>query len=333
MDGRRKRGNMYNDVRLDKGFYNITGKTFTQVLTELDPDEGYRDSELAGLDAFERQLKRFDIKVSGERCDTVEKFFATTQSAVLFPEYIRRMVKKGIESACIADGIFAAVGHIDGMDFRSFYITVNGSNPIAQNIELPTTEVKLANSSDELKKFAGQIKCSYEAIRKQRLDAFGVIVREMGARIGRSINIQICSQLSAGITPTTTADTSITYADLATFWGSMTNNNMDVMICPPALMAEILALPEMKYCVSDYMVSGRVKTPYGVTIIKCSQADDDTIIGLDSTAAAELILGTDIIVDHNKIINKQSEDITASILANVSKLTTAAIKVLKVRTA
>ena len=113
----------------------------------------------------------------------------------------------------------------------------------------------------------------------------------------------------------------------------MTNDNMDVMICPPELMAEILALPEMKYCVSDYMVSGRVKTPYGVTIIKCSQADDGTIIGLDSTAAAELILGTDIIVDHNKIINKQSEDITASILANVSKLTTAAIKVLKVRTA
>ena len=52
---------MYTDIKLDMALYNITGKTFTQVLTELDPDEGYRESELAGLDAFERQLKRFDI--------------------------------------------------------------------------------------------------------------------------------------------------------------------------------------------------------------------------------------------------------------------------------
>ena len=29
---------MYNDVRLEKGYYNVTGKSFTQVLTELDPE-------------------------------------------------------------------------------------------------------------------------------------------------------------------------------------------------------------------------------------------------------------------------------------------------------
>lgn len=323
---------MYTDIKLDMALYNITGKTFTQVLTELDPDEDYRESELAGLDAFERQLKRFDIKVSGEMCDSVEKFFVTTQSAVLFPEYVRRMVKKGIERACIADGIFAAVGHTDGMDFRSFYIALNGSNPVTQNIQLPTTEVKLASSAAELKKFGGQIKCSYEAIRKQRIEAFGVILIGMGARIGRGLNTQICTQLADGVTPSYTTGTSITYADLATFWGSMADYNMDVMICPPALMAEILALPEMKYCVSDYMVSGRVKTPYGVTIIKCSQATENTIIGVDSTVAAELILGTDVIVENGKLIDKQTEQICASILANASKITPQAIKVLTVRT-
>ena len=57
---------MYNDIKLEKGLYNITGKSFTKALTDLDPDENYKNTELEGLDAFERQLKRFDIKVNGE---------------------------------------------------------------------------------------------------------------------------------------------------------------------------------------------------------------------------------------------------------------------------
>lgn len=323
---------MYTDIKLDIALYNITDKTFTQALTELDPDENYKDGELAGLDAYERQLKRFDIKISGEYCDAVEKFFVTTQSAVLFPEYIRRMIKEGIDSACIADGIFAAVGHTDGLDYRNFYITNSGSNPVAQSTELPTTEVKLSNTSSALQKFAGQLKCAYEAIRKQRLEAFGILVKELGAKIGRAMNTQFCTALSTGVTPSSTAGVGITYADLAAFWGSMTDNNMDVMICPPALMADILALPEMKFCVSDYMSSGRIKTPYGVTLIKCSQATANTIIGLDSAAAAELILGTDIEVDTNRLINKQCEVISCSVLAGVSKIAPAGVKVLTVRT-
>ena len=53
---------MYNNIKLEKGLYSITGKTFTQALAELDPDANYENTELKGLDAFERQLKRFDIK-------------------------------------------------------------------------------------------------------------------------------------------------------------------------------------------------------------------------------------------------------------------------------
>ena len=43
---------MYNDIKLEKGLYNLAGKSFTQALTEADPDENYADSSLAGLDAI-----------------------------------------------------------------------------------------------------------------------------------------------------------------------------------------------------------------------------------------------------------------------------------------
>ena len=53
----------YDTVRLEKGMYNTPGNSFSQVLEELDPSEHYRGTPLEGLDAFQRQLKRFDIHV------------------------------------------------------------------------------------------------------------------------------------------------------------------------------------------------------------------------------------------------------------------------------
>ena len=83
----------FDHVRLEKGMYHEAGRSFTQVLEKLDPSEQYRGTALEGLDAYQRQLKRFDIRVKGAGSDLVDKFFSTSQSAVLFPEYIARAVK------------------------------------------------------------------------------------------------------------------------------------------------------------------------------------------------------------------------------------------------
>ena len=65
----------YDSINLEKGMYHVAGKNFTEVLEGLDSSENYRNTPLEGLDAYERQLKRFDIRVSGPKSDVVEKFF------------------------------------------------------------------------------------------------------------------------------------------------------------------------------------------------------------------------------------------------------------------
>lgn len=70
-------------------------------------------------DAYQRQLKRFDIKVKGALSDVVEKFFHTTESAVLFPEFVARAVRQGMEEENLLPHITAAVTQFDGMDYRS----------------------------------------------------------------------------------------------------------------------------------------------------------------------------------------------------------------------
>ncbi len=320
---------MYNTVKLEKGLYSITGKTFTQALQQLDPDENYAGTELAGLDAYERQLKRFDIKVSGVNSDRVEKFFASTESAVLFPEYVRRTIKQGMEEASILPEVVAAVSYTDGIDFRGLTVTKNGTDTgVAQGGEVPASTVRLASSAKALTKFARKLSCSYESIRKQRLEAFGVILKSLGAQISRAVNKLAITELTSGVTPSEISGTSLTYADLANFWASMSDNDMTTMVCTPALMAQILALDEMKFCVSDFMSSGKVKTPYGVTLVKSSAVDSTDIVGIDKTCAAEMVFGTDVVVDFDKLITTQCDEISCSIMVGFSKLTDGAVKVL-----
>ena len=59
----------YKNISLEKGMYGTPGKSFTQVLEELDSSESYRGTPLEGLDAYQRQLlRREPFQQRGQRC-------------------------------------------------------------------------------------------------------------------------------------------------------------------------------------------------------------------------------------------------------------------------
>ena len=77
----------YDNLTLEKGMYGADGQAFTKTLEALDPSAAYKGTELEHLDAFERQLKRFNIRVKGRGSDCVEKFFQSSSP----PPYSRNM--------------------------------------------------------------------------------------------------------------------------------------------------------------------------------------------------------------------------------------------------
>ena len=46
---------MYNTIKIEKGLYNLSGKTFSQALEAMDPSENYTDEALRKMDAFDRR--------------------------------------------------------------------------------------------------------------------------------------------------------------------------------------------------------------------------------------------------------------------------------------
>lgn len=87
---------MYNDVQLSNDMY-LGNEGFTKALEYIDPTPNYSNSSLVVLDAYERQLKRYDIRITDNdkrKSCLIRDFFKDKQSAVLFPEFINRLIKK-----------------------------------------------------------------------------------------------------------------------------------------------------------------------------------------------------------------------------------------------
>ncbi len=329
----------YKNISLEKGMYKIGGKSFTQVLTELDPDENYIDTPLEGLDAFQRQLKRYDIKIGGRGADKVEKFFQTSQSSALFPEYICRAVKSGMEFDNVLPKICAGTTVIDGMDYRSIASTPTDDEKtlaeVAEGAVIPETVIHTQENLIKLKKRGRMLVSSYEAIRFQSLDLFTTALKQIGSYISRMLLNDAVDVLingdgnnNAAFVLNETSDFS--YSDLVTLWTSLAPYKLDTLIAPTSLVNTMLGLTEMKDSVAglNFHATGELITPLGAQLIHVPDMLSHTIIGLDSRYALEMIQAGDIITEYDKLIDRQLERASISCIAGFAKVFEDACKTL-----
>lgn len=320
---------MFNSIKIEKGLYNLSGKSFSQALEALDPSENYTDG-LAKLDAFERQLKRFDIKVKGVNADKVDKFFQSAESALLFPEFVRRAVESGLNSGCV-NKITAAMSIADGIDCRGIVLS-DGETAydaeIAVGAAFPESSISLTSAPIALKKFARLINAPYEAIRQQRLDVFAVALRAVGAKLAKAIEASAITAVTATAETVSMTGGEFNYSELAAFWGKFTNCEMNAVVCSPATAAKILAFDEMNKAVTTN--GGNMITPFGAEIVVSSAVADDVAIGMDKTCALEFIRGGEVVVEVDKLISKLSEAAAVAVNAGFSVISADAVKVLNI---
>ena len=339
----------FDNLKLEKGMYRQEGMNFTQVLESLDPSENYRGTALEGTDAFQRQLKRFGIRAKGVGSSPVEKFFRTMDSAVLFPEYIARTVRQGMEENDLLPSIVATTTMIDAMDYRSIYSEATDADKslrdIAEGAAIPTTEIKTKEHLVQLKKRGRMLVASYEAIRFQKLDLFGVMLKQIGANIQKmqledAINVLIegdgndngCPCYTAGDYPISGAPDKLEYAQLVEFWGQFDPYTMNTVLCSNNTLVSLLQLPEMQNPVAglNFQGTGAIGTPLGAKVYRTSVLDDGVLIGLDQRYALEHVKAGDIIVEYDKLIDRQLERAAITSIAGFGKICTGAAALLSV---
>ena len=330
----------FENINIEKGMYQTKGG-LTEALEKLDPSENYVGTSLEGLDAFSRQLKRYDIRVSGRGSDCVEKFFQTSNSAALFPEYVSRAVRQGMERADILPNLVATVTDIEGMDYRSIVSAPTDDEKslkiVGEGAAIPQTTVRTRENLVKLHKRGRMLVASYEALRFQRLDLFTVTLNQIGAYIARAqlhdavevlINGDGNGNAASVITPATAG--TLTYGDMVKLWANMSPYELNTILAPTQEMQTILEMNQMQDAVAglDFQGTGKMVTPLGAALLHAPEMTAGTVIGLDKNCALEMVQAGGVVTDYDKLIDRQLERAAITCTAGFSKIFTEAAKTL-----
>lgn len=308
--------NNYKTIKLEKGMYKDKNKSFSEILEELDPSENYASTPLANLDAFERQLKRFNIKVNGKNSDTVEKFFSTKDSQTLFPEYISRSINSGITEENKLTHVIAKTIKIDNLNYKNIIIQKPDTSKFLEEInegaEIPELKLGLKESAIKLKKIGRKITCSYETLQYQKIAAFNIALKQIGKTFNEILFKDAIKTIVEGDGNENKAKIinlkqKITFKSLLDLWTNLKPYNLTTLVVSPDAFQKMLTLPELLNPQSGVNVqaTGCLKTFLGANIVYDNSLSGCFFVAVDKNFALNHIISQELSIESDKIIDKQ----------------------------
>ena len=327
----------YKNITLDKGLY--VGKGFSHNLEKLDPSENYKGTSLEGLDAFARQLKRFDIKISGNNCDIIDKFFSSSQTAALFPEFVVRAVENGIDNSELLSAISAVKTKIDGLDYRSITSsltdTANVTDLVNEGASIPEMNITLSNNLVALRKYGRMLVASYEALRFQKIGVFSIALKQIGEyiayqQLNDAIDILVNGNDGNSACENTEISGDLSYSDLVNLWSSFGQYKMTTILVNPAVLPTLLNMTEFRDAAAglNFHATGKLITPFGAQILRSNYLPEDIIVAFDKNAALETVQSGDVTVDSDRLIDRQLERVAITSICGFNRISADAVKTL-----
>ncbi|CAK7080501.1 phage major capsid protein [Tissierella sp.] len=334
----------FDDLKLEKGIYQDAikeGKTFSEKLEELDPTENYKGTEHDGLDAFQRQLKRFDIATSGGNSDVVAKFYQTYESSVIFPEYLDRRVREGIEEGNILNQIVGTSTSIPAMQYTATYgDEIDEADlellDIAEGAEFPETEIKLRDKTTKFYKRGRLLKITYEALQLMKIDVFGLHLRKIGMQIGKTqlkdaIKVLLNGDGNNNAAPSFTIGDgtiggvagTLTYNEIVKFWMEFKEGyDVNTVIAPKDIITATLLMSEFKdpQAGFNYQSTGKMINPLGANWLRCDVVPTGKLIGMDKRYCLEEVTVSGTLIEYDKVINRQLERAAISEIKGFNKI-------------
>ena len=188
---------------------------------------------------------------------------------------------------------------------------------------------------------------SYEAIKFQRLDLFSVTLRQIGAYIARmhlddavqvlmngdgNNNAADAYEIGSGSGKISGTAGTLTYSALLEFWSKFDPYSMNTMLVSNDVMLQMLKLSEFQNPLTglNFQGTGTLSTPLGAKLLRTSAVPAGKLIGLDKNYALEHICGSEVMVEYDKLIDRQIERAAITSISGFAKPYQEASKVLTV---
>ena len=218
---------------------------------------------------------------------------------------------------------------------------------VEEGVVLPTTAIRTQENLVKLHKRGRMLVASYEAIRFQRLDLFSVTLRQIGAYIARmhlddavqvlmngdgNNNAADAYEIGSGSGKISGTAGTLTYSALLEFWSKFDPYSMNTMLVSNDVMLQMLKLSEFQNPLTglNFQGTGTLSTPLGAKLLRTSAVPAGKLIGLDKNYALEHICGSEVMVEYDKLIDRQIERAAITSISGFAKPYQEASKVLTV---
>lgn len=303
------------------------GMTFTEILGTVSP------SKVEGLDAFEFALMERGIN---PKKGTVEQFYTSTDNSILFPEFINRNVRIGLtqssQKEVVPEDLIAATSFIDGGLYETIKAVFSKKdveyNMIFQGASFPSVTISKGDKEIHLVKIGVSLNASYEVLRRMKLPLLSTHIQLLGRRLKQTKVAMAVYTLVNGDgngNPATVSQRVMSYATLVEFLLAMSPWESTVWFAKKELIAELLLLPELKDSGLFNTSGGGIAKLLGNPLKKFEWPDTDLgnnqLFQVDKNAALELVqeAGSEL-VETDKVITRQTEKMTISLVLGMSKI-------------
>lgn len=327
-------------LKLEKEIYQEAeseGISFTEKLEKLDPVGNYEGTKLSKLDAFERQLVAHGLKVNSGNVALIEDFYRTTSSSVLFPEFINRNVKIGMQMGkreATVDDVIATTTTIDSNTYKSIALDEDAINAdykrIAEGAEFPKVSIRIKDKEVYLGKIGLKIDSSYEAIRYSKVNMFAIAMQVIGRKMAtnmvkEALEILINGDGNSNPAGSVSAATSgtLVYNDLIKLEEEFDIFESDIWIGNKATIFKILTLSQFQEPLigAEFAKTGKFFSPLGNQLLQNSGIADSLLLGFNKKAGIELIeVAGASLVESDKIVSKQINETVISKIIGFQKI-------------
>ena len=135
-----------------------------------------------------------------------------------------------------------------------------------------------------------------------------------------------------GTSPISGTKGTLNYGQLVEFWGQFDPFTMNTILCSTGTMTKMLKIPELQNPMTglNFQGTGKLSTPLGAKLHKTSAVADGVIIGLDNRYALEQVCAGDVLVEYDKLIDRQLERAAITTISGFGKICDGAAAVLNV---
>ena len=357
------------DVKLSSEFYSIAGKhgmTFSQLLERVNPSVQGDNLDAFERQCKRFGIVLKNIPEKGIWASSGDLFFQSNQPAsrILFPEFLNRVARATILEDYDINWVVANIRPIDSGAFRSLYIDDTAAQRrkarVGEGGEFPTTKVSWSEQAGAVYKHGIRVMMSYEFVRRSSIPLIQLVLSRILLQnrvddFADVINVLVNGDDHASpANPATTSN--LTTLDTGAAAGTLSYKgylkfgnvfrpyrmnvaigNIDtilkVILCakPTTDPIQLLSLLQSKQAKLGEGIT-LVNPAWGmVKLIIHDDVGDDLLIGLDKRYALEKVveIGADL-QETDKLIKEQFTEIVLSDCSNLSKIFTAACRILDI---